>query len=278
MKQESELHRRLRSLQALGSAVGAMKSLSAHHFRQARAAVPPAHAYREGIERLRRNSGATFPAGTGGAGLLVIGAELGLCGSYSVRIVDLAEHRRVALGAGPTLCVGRRSAARLSRGGIPLTRVHPAPTTIGGIPGVLLELGEELLRSNLGSLEIVSARFVGVGAVRPTSTALLPLEDLPPEPLAQARYASQDRFAEAAVRELLYITLYDLLLDAVASEHGARLVATQAAEKWLDERATRVRRQLADLRRETTTQEMLEIATAARSRRMPADEPLPPRS
>lgn len=46
---------------------------------------------------------------------------------------------------------------------------------------------------------------------------------------------STARLASAAIREYLYIVLYDLLLDALASEHGARFVAMQAAERWLDE-------------------------------------------
>jgi F0F1-type ATP synthase gamma subunit len=47
---------------------------------------------------------------------------------------------------------------------------------------------------------------------------------------------------------------------------GARLVATQSAEGWLDERAERLRRQLASTRREASTQEAIEIAAGARAR------------
>jgi F0F1-type ATP synthase gamma subunit len=82
-----------------------------------------------------------------------------------------------------------------------------------------------------------------------------------------ARYVSRERLAAVAVRELLYITLYDLLIDALASEHGARLLATQSAEQWLDERMDRLRRHLAGARREASTQETIEIAAGARARR-----------
>jgi F0F1-type ATP synthase gamma subunit len=102
MKREVELSRRLRSLEALGQAFSALKGLSAHHFRQARNAVEPARAYREGVERLFRWSGAAIGAGGGGgAGLLVIGAELGLCGSYNAQLVDAGAARRAELREGP---------------------------------------------------------------------------------------------------------------------------------------------------------------------------------
>jgi F-type H+-transporting ATPase subunit gamma len=115
--------------------------------------------------------------------------------------------------------------------------------------------------------EVVSSRFSGVGADRPATTRLLPV-DIHPAPGAPAtRYVDPDRLAAVAVREGLYITLYDLLVDALASEHGARLVATQSAERWLDDRTGRLRRHLAAARREASTQETIEIASGARARR-----------
>jgi F-type H+-transporting ATPase subunit gamma len=269
VKREVELERRLASLEALGEAVGAMKSLSAHHFREARKAVEPARRYREGVARLLAWSGASVAPGGGGAGLLIIGAELGLCGGYNVRVVEAGAARRAALHAGPTFCVGHRAAMLLARRGIQPSQVYPAPTSVGGITGLLLRLGEVVLDSyaaGLQSFDIVASRFVGVGRVQPASVRLLPFDAEPSDGGRPARYVRADSFASAAIREFLYITLYDLLLDALASEHGARLVATQAAERWLDERTARLRRHIAATRRETSTQEMIEIATGARAR------------
>ena len=79
------------------------------------------------------------------------------------------------------------------------------------------------------------------------------------------RYVEPDHFVSVVVREYLYVTLFDLLLDALASEHGARLVATQNAETWLDKRTERLRRYLMATRREASTQEMIEIAAGARA-------------
>lgn len=270
MRREIELKRRLRSLQALGEAVGAMKSLSAHHFREARNAVQPSRVYREGVERILEWAGATLGAGQGPAGLLVIGAELGLCGGYNAQVVETSVHRRVELGPGPTFCVGRRAATFLTRRGVALTRSYVGPTSIGGITGLLLQLAEDVLtsyaREGLSSFDIVSSRFVGVGTAHPMCVRLLPLEAKPSVGSRRGRYATQRVFVSAVVREFLYITLYDLLLDALASEHGARLVATQSAEQWLDERTARLRRHVTAIRREAATQEMIEIAAGRRAR------------
>lgn len=270
MKREHDLGERLHSLEALGAAVGAMKSLSAHHFRAARAGLEAARAYRDGISRAAGIVGAALPAGDGPSGLLVIGSELGLCGGYNTHVVAAAARRRAELGAGPTLCVGRRAAAYLARLAIDVDRTYPAPASVQGITEVLLRLAQDTLghyvARRMACFEVVSSRFEGVGVDRPTTTRLLPVgaEALEAVP---ARYASRDRFVAVAIRELLYITMYSLLLEALASEHGARLAATESAEGWLDDRTAQLRRRLVASRREVSTQETIEIAAGARARR-----------
>lgn len=270
MKRERDLTRRLHSLETLGEAVSAMKGLSAHHFRASRGALDPARSYRRGIEHLVRSTGAFLPAGDGPGGLLIIGAELGLCGSYNTDIAASAAERRQLLGQGPTFCVGRRTAALIGRRGVPLDRIYSAPTSVEGITDVLLPVAQDMLgeyvAGALSCLEVVSSRFEGVGAHAPAVTRLLPVDIRPTERAPAVRYVDPGHLAAVAVRELLYVTMHDLLLDALAAEHGARLAATQSAEQWLDERSERLRRQLSAARREASTQEVIEIASGARVR------------
>jgi F-type H+-transporting ATPase subunit gamma len=269
MKREADLRRRLHSLSLLGEAVGAMKSLSAHHFREARRAVEPARVYREGVERMLDWCGVATTPGTGGAGLLVIGGELGLCGAYNARVADVAMERRVALGDGPTVCVGRRAATLLQRRELTLQATYSGPTSVRGITAVLLRLAEHVLvtyvQQQLASFDIVSNRFAGVGVTAPTSVRLLPFEPKARSDARAVRYVEPNALASAVTREFLYIMLHDLLLDALASEHGARLLATEGAQAWLDTGTERLRRRLAAVRREASTQEMLEIAGGARA-------------
>jgi F-type H+-transporting ATPase subunit gamma len=68
-----------------------------------------------------------------------------------------------------------------------------------------------------------------------------------------------------AVREFLYIMLHEILLDALAAEHGMRLMASEAALQWLDETSRRTDRQLATSRVESATQELLDIVAGGRN-------------
>ena len=270
MKRIDQIERRLRSLNALGEVVAAMKSLAAHHLREARAVVEPTRTYREGVERLLPADVTAEPEPGRPHGLVAIGAELGLCGAYNVRLVNEAVKRRAELGRGPTLCVGTRAARLLARREVKVRRIYPAPTGVRGITDLLLRLAEDVLAAygneGLASFEIVSSRFRGIGLDVPTSVRLLPMRRSQVVAAPCARYTSPPRFRDAVVRELLYVVLYDLFIDALAAEHAARLLATQSAGTWIDEGRERLRRQLAAARREASTQEIIEIAAGVRGR------------
>ncbi|MGD8860685.1 MAG: FoF1 ATP synthase subunit gamma [Myxococcales bacterium] len=265
-----ELQDRLDSLQTLGEAVGAMKSVSAHHFREARRALEPTRAYREGLQGVLRSTGALLPAGSGGVGLVVLGGELGFCGSYNARVTAEAVRLRREHGPGPTYCVGRRAESHLRRQGVEPDRTYSAPTVVGGATELLLRLAADILgdyvEQDLSAFDLLANRFQGVGSFEPRAARLLPVVVSRADDAPVARYVSAGHLADVAVREALYITMVELLLDAMTSEHGARLVATQSAEHWLDGRVTELRRRLSSARREANTQEVIEVASGVRAR------------
>ena len=114
---------------------------------------------------------------------------------------------------------------------------------------------------------MVSAGFEGVGHFTPLSVRVLPIEPWKAaEPLRRSPYIDSNHLTTVAVREFLYITLYEILLDALAAEHGMRLMAAESALEWLDNTATTTSRRLANARSEAATQELLDIVTGGRKR------------
>ena len=126
-----------------------------------------------------------------------------------------------------------------------------------------------------GGNRLITAVLVGgalaigtTAAAAARTTRVLPIASHQTADLVAATpYASARHLAEAVVREYLYSTLFELLLDALAAEHGTRLVATQGAAEWLETRVKTLQRQLASARRESSTQEVLDIAGGALRRR-----------
>jgi F-type H+-transporting ATPase subunit gamma len=271
MKREHSLQRRLHSLETLSEAISAMKSLSAHHFRSARAALPAARAYREGIDLALAATGVHQSEATGNA-ILLIAADLGLCDGYNSQLAAAGQEHHRRLKARRMYCVGHRTMSALKRASVHVDREYSAPTSVSGLTELLLRLGEDLLADYLngdfGTLSIVSAQFGGVGKFTPRCVRLLPIDPEDSDSTIQpSTYVTPDHLAAVVIREYLYIRLYQAALDSLASEHSARLVATEAAGEWLAEKTAAARRNLAAIRRETATQEVLDIAATAKRRR-----------
>jgi F0F1-type ATP synthase gamma subunit len=69
-----------------------------------------------------------------------------------------------------------------------------------------------------------------------------------------------------AVREFLYISLHEALLEALASEHGMRFAAAEAALEWVDRTTHQTARLLSACRTEAATQELLDIVAGGKPR------------
>jgi F-type H+-transporting ATPase subunit gamma len=275
MKREQSLRRRLQSQETLFEAVSAMKSLSAHHFRVTRAALPAARAYRRDIDAALAAIGLPPPVlRPAPPGLVLIASDLGLCDGYNSRLVQKVSEEHAQLRFGALYCVGRRPVGLLERAGFAITRLYQAPTSVAGLTPLLLRLAQEILGDHLAgrfsSLHVVSARFEGVGAFTPVCTRVWPVPPVPQRgDVRPSDYVSRERLITVALREFLYIVLFQILLDALAAEHSTRLVATGSAADWLKTRIADTQRQLATMRREASTQELLDIISGTRRPRRP---------
>jgi len=280
MSRERALEHRLRTLSTLEQAIGALRSLSARHFRAARAPLASARLYRDEVGAFLSALEAGRPRGTTAnrSGVVLVTADLGLVGDYSARLVREALDLRAERGPGPLLCVGRRAVSLLAKSGVVPTSVRPAPASVAGLSTLLLGLVDELLRlrhrDELDSLWLVAARFEGAGQFSPIRVAVLPIEPPAGRPvLPISPYCAARHVRAVVVREYLYAALYETLLESLASEHGKRLVVAESARSWLSERIASTRRLAAALRRETSTQEVLEVAAGARASRRRAGRP-----
>jgi ATP synthase F1 gamma subunit len=258
----------LRTLDALHDAVTAMKSLSGHHFRVARQALPAARVYRERIDRLLDEVGlpAAVPHEQPRA-VFLVSSDLGLCGDYNSRLAATASEL-LANRPGRVYCVGQRGARALRRQGFAPDRDYSAATSVEGLQTLLLDVAEDLLddyaAGHFGSLVMVSARLLGAGHFTPGSSQLLPIpSDARPGSSHVSPYVRRATLQAVAIREYLFIALYESLLDALAAEHGMRLVATENAEQWLERTTGNVKRQIANWRLEAATQELLDLVAPA---------------
>ncbi|MCA9214008.1 MAG: F0F1 ATP synthase subunit gamma [Planctomycetales bacterium] len=272
MKRQQYFQHRLQTLSALRDAVGAMRSLSAHHFRRARQALGPARIYREEMSSLIAEIGIHQPLHAGvPAGMLVLASDLGLCGDYNSRLSRLAIDDARKNGVTTVYSVGKRPRGTLSKESLSPHRCYDAPSCLEGLSQLLARLAQDVLEDyvaeRIGGLYVISAVFEGVGHFTPLTTRILPIEPVTAsEPLRRSPYVDSNHLTMVAVREYLYISLYEMLLDALAAEHGMRLMAAQSAQDWLDSSTVSTARRLTAARSEASTQELLDIVSSSRQR------------
>lgn len=272
MKRQQALQHRLQTLSALQDAVGAMRSLSAHHFRLARKSLSSARQYRDEMNTIVAQVGIHQPHHVGvPAGLLVVASDLGLCGDYNSGLSRLAIAEAQRLAAQSIYSIGRRSRGALAKHSLLPARSYDAPASLEGLSQLLLGLAEDVLEDYMsqaiGSLHVVSAGFGGVGHFDPVSTQVLPIQSVAAtRPLRPSPFVPAEHLTATAVREFLYITLFEILLDALAAEHGMRLMAAESALEWLDSTSIMTSRRLTSARSEASTQELLDIVAGGRKR------------
>jgi F-type H+-transporting ATPase subunit gamma len=270
MKRELDFARRLQTLHALHDAVSAMRSLSAHHFRIVRKALPEARDYRNEIDHIINAIGIHQPSNADApAGLLVVTSDFGLCSDYNIRVAQTSLREAGERRVGRVYCVGRRGRSILTNGGREPRLAFDAPTSAEGLTRALMRLAHDLLEDFVSGqtscLWVVSARFDGVGRFTPVTTRVLPVtSEVPSATPRPSPYVDRRYLEGVAVREFLYVTLYEILLDALAAEHGMRIVAAESALQWLDNTIALTKRRLNASRSEASTQELLDIVSGGR--------------
>lgn len=181
-------------------------------------------------------------------GYLVITADRGLAGAYNAQILRTALHefRTKDKSTYTIYAIGRRARDFFTRNGYPVggevTGVPDSPTydSIGSLAARVVEAyGNE----EFDELYFVYNEFINAVSQRPVVKKVLPLSDVGGE--GEREHMPQYLFepdADKVFEELLpryaETLVYQAVLDAKASEHGARMTAmnnaTDAAKEMID--------------------------------------------
>ncbi len=196
-------------------------------------------------------------------------SDFGLCSDYNIRVAQSGLQKADQYRVGRVYCIGRRGRIVLTRGDREPGLAFDAPTSAEGLTRALMKLVHDLLEDfvtgQTGSLWVESARFDGVGRFTSVTTRILPVTSKVPSAVPRpSPYVDRHYLENVAVREFLYVTLYEILLEALAAEHGMRIVAAESALQWLENTIALTERRLTASRSEAATQELLDIVSGGR--------------
>jgi F-type H+-transporting ATPase subunit gamma len=211
--------------------------------------------------------------------LIVVGTDKGLCGALNSNLFrEIAKYDSATTDF---VAVGKKSAQFLARSKRKLVgefSYHDTPT-YGECQSISKFAQDLFLKEQVDAVDVLYTRFINTLSQRPDIRPLLPLASLAAL-RAEAQSAARGKPAEKphydfifepdAARVLSRLVLYlvdfrvaQLLLEAKASEHSARMVAMKNATDNAKQLIKDLTLEYNKMRQASITNELLEISSAA---------------
>jgi len=282
-----EIRRRIRSVRNLSQITRAMEMVSASKMRRAQRNVLATRPY---ADRLRDVMSSLMARASGSrkgtllevrsevknVALILITPDRGLAGSLVANILrrtarfvidEKAKGRNVKV-----LAIGKKGRDFLNRSGQDLlaevTKLGDYPK-LSDILGVSTNVIQGFLKGEFDEAYIVYSQFVNTLVQRPAVRRILPVEadESTTAPASASSNYNYEPDEDVVLKDLLprfaEVQIYQALLEAIASEHSARMVAMRNAT----DNAKDLRRELSltynKTRQANITKEVSEIASGA---------------
>ena len=279
-----DIRRRIRSVRNTQQITRAMKFVSAAKLKKAQARVFAARPYARKMLHLIQHLSARVPdrshpllAERDGNRtlLLLISGDKGLCGSFNTNIIKAAYSFRHTMGDADVVLdvVGKKAADHFKKQHFKILTCF-----VDRLSNPDLALAEEIARpvmklfteGQFDRVFLLFNRFKSVVQQELTLEQLLPLH-YPETPEDAAEPGEVDYIYEQPRQEMyadlfprhVVTQVYHALIESVASEHGARMSAMDAATKNADEMIDRLVLFRNRVRQAAITRELIEIVSGA---------------
>lgn len=301
MASAREVRLRIRSVKNIAQVTRALQTISASRVRKAQEAVLRTRPYASKAWQLLQHM-SYVPEGGYLHPLLehrtdiqnelvvLVTSDRGLAGAYNSNVIRFAlerfadASRRVRFVA-----VGRKGRDLLHRLGRHIEAEFtdlPAEPSFDDIRPIGSMVFQEYRDRTADAVHLIYTDFVNLLRQLPTSKRMLPLavdepearvqafEDLPGSPPASYIYEpTQDAVIDLVMQRFTELQLYQAMLESLASEHAARMVAMQNATENALDLAAALTLEYNKARQLAITSDMLDIAGGAEALAQAAGEP-----
>jgi F-type H+-transporting ATPase subunit gamma len=262
MATERELNKRIKSIKNISQVTSALAAVSASKATRAQKQVEATRSYAgkafEILQNLASQPGvgpATHPLLTSrvdleNTTLVLITGNRGLAGSYNANMVARAERFLKALPSpAKVITIGRKGRDLMIRRGYDVIATFddmPDPPSILDVTPVAQIVTEQFLDREVDQVFIGYTDYINLISRRPSVKQLLPLKPLDYEGWAVAEYIADVDLSGVSDRAYTYepdpvslldtiiprftqLQIFQSVLEALASEHSARMVAMNNA-------------------------------------------------
>jgi len=304
MASTRELRRRIRSVKNISQVTRAMQMVAASKMRRSQDRVLATRAYTERAWRILTHLASQReeteelhpllrrPEQVRSIGLIVITGDRGLCGGYNNNILRVAmdslapaDGRKTTQVPVKLITVGRRGSDYMARLGRDIVAHFPAMPDQPRLADAIALAGVAMDGFCEGEFDLVLLAytdFVNTLVQKPVVRRLLPVligetgeeamcEYIPePQPLEVPKYIYEPdprSILDTVVPRFIELRLYQAVLESVASEHSARMVAMQNATDNAVDLIDELTLTYNQVRQQDITREMLDIAGGAEALR-----------
>ncbi len=277
------IRRRIRSVRSISQVTKAMEMVAASRMRRAQNRVLAARPYSEHIQAMIADVAArpgpdvaVHPllqqrATRNRIGLIVMTADRGLCGALNSNVIRRATADILEAG-GPgavdLVTVGRRGQDYMLRRGL---RLEATFTQIGDAPGIVVAqpmakiVMSQYIRGSIDAAYIVFPKFVNTLVQRVTVEQLLPV--VPAKVSGgQPEYIYEpgpEEILAALLPRYVEVQIYQSMLETIASEQSARMIAMRNATDNAKELISTLTLSYNKARQAAITKEITEIAVGS---------------
>jgi len=287
------IRRRISSVKSTQQITRAVKLISAARLRRAQEALMNARPYSEALSRLAdsllgEDKTALAPAESAqdAALIVLIASDRGQCGAYNVNMIKLAEEKvqeNESAGRQTRIfVVGRKAVDHFKRNKIALAgdRINnPRLANVGLARDIANYMMASFRGGEVSEVGLIYSKFRSAISQRPLYERVLPIsaEGESPENGASGRESSQpiEYLVEPSRAELVPLVVksyveeavFHGLLEAEASEHGARMTAMENATNNATEMIGSLTLEMNRARQAQITRELMDIVGGAEALR-----------
>jgi F-type H+-transporting ATPase subunit gamma len=294
MASAREIRRRIKSIKNISQVTRALQAVSASKARRAQEAVmatrPYAQAAWKVLSDLAHQVGADGrlhplleqrPVKT--MGLVLISGDRGLCGAFNYNLVRTAvEFLRKQDVPAQVITVGKKGRELMWRRGFQIVSEFsglPAAPSVADVRAIARAVIDGYTKGKLDIVYLVYADFINTLVQRPAVKRLLPLKTTELETQAMSEHAvaagtervatdyiyepSPHAILDVIVPRFTELQIYQAILESLASEHSARMVAMRNATDSAQELAGALTLHYNKVRQQGITSELLDIAGGA---------------
>jgi F-type H+-transporting ATPase subunit gamma len=253
MAKTREIKKRIKAVGNIRRITKTMQMIATSKFARAQAGATATKPYTQGLYELVTELAATagdiahplISGGGKGAGelTLVLTSDRGLCGPYNGSVLRTAtQHLRGVDRARPPVgqieLVGKKGAGFFRYNAVKISRQHAQfgdKPTFEAVSRLAQEYIDRFIAGEVSAVRVVYMKYHSPGRQTPEVLQLLPLKPIGGKKAGPGRGVQYDFSppAEELLGDLLpatvKATLFQCFLDAVVSEHVARMVAMKAA-------------------------------------------------